>query len=240
MINKLNISKSEIHKVSLSLLQILICSSLAFAQHINYGRLNDISVSATSTETYVPKEAFKKAIGTLDLKDSKAGVTLCTSLIGAPGIPKVNVATLPEATSSSVLERNRNLASFFKKSLENFELLDQPATHQHTEIFRSLVALTNEFSPGASQTILVIESDFISSGYVAEFFDYKDDPPSLMDDFDKIMAAFKADSELPDLTGAEVILVTPGDSELAIWSVRWWRKAFYAFGASQVSIKATL
>lgn len=235
-----NISKSGAYKVSITLLQVLICSSVAFAQHINLGKMRDISVSATSTEPYDAKAAFKKVIGMLNLKDSKASVTMCTSLIGAPGIPKVNVAALPEIESSSVLERNRALAGFFKKGLADFEYLDQPATHRHTEIFRSLVALTNEFTPGASRTIILIESDFISSGHVAEFFDYKDSPSSLMDDFDKIIAAFKADSELPDLTGADVILITPGDSELSIWATRWWRKAFYLFGASKVSIRAAL
>ncbi|MEM9299151.1 MAG: hypothetical protein AAGA64_12285 [Bacteroidota bacterium] len=236
----LNIIESGAHKVSIALLQVLICSSVAFAQHINVGKMRDISVSATSTEPYNSKEAFKKVIGMLDLKDSEASVTLCTSLIGAPGIPKVNVATLPEPESSSVLERNKALASFFKKGLADFEYLDQPATHRNTEIFRSVKALTDQFKPGASRTILIIESDFVSSGYVAEFFNYQDSPSSLMDDFDKIISAFKKDSELPDLKGAEVILITPGDSELAVWSVRWWSKAFYLFGASKVSVRATL
>lgn len=236
----LNIRKSGARKASIVIIQMLICSSVAFAQHINVGKMRDISVSATSTEVYDAKEAFKKVIGMLDLKDSKASVTLCTSLIGAPGIPKVNIARLPKPESSSILDRNKALGAFFKKGLADFEYLDQPATHRNTEIFRSVKALTNQFTPGASRTILIIESDFISSGHVAEFFDYQDDPSSLMNDFDKIIAAFKADSDLPDLTGAEVILVTPGDTEIAYWSVKWWQKAFYLFGASQVSVRAAL
>ncbi|MEO9804804.1 MAG: hypothetical protein ABJF04_16230 [Reichenbachiella sp.] len=220
---------------------LLVTTTFTQAQ-MNVAYPRDVSVSA-STQAFDAKQTFKKVIGMLDLKHAKAGVSLYTTVIGTPGIPKVNVATLPKAEGSSVLEQNRNLSRFLQKGLADFEELDQPATHKRTEIFRSLVVLTDHFEPGANRTLLIIESDFISSGYVAEFFKYSNNPSGLMDDFEKIIEEFKKDNGgiLPDLTGYEVVLVSSaGDNELALWSTRWWKRAMLHFGAKEVKVKAAL
>ena len=239
MDTKTKIIESSVGKMSITCLFLLLLGS-AYAQHINVGYLRDVSVSATSTEAFDAKQKFKKVVLMLDLKDSNAGVNLRSSLIGTPGIPKVNVAILHQSGHfASVHERNNNLHKFLKKGLADFEYLAQPATHKQTQIFRSLVALIGSFEAQSDRTILIIESDFVESGSVAEFLKYKKNPAGLMSDFDKIITAFKADDNLPNLNGAEVILVTPGDSELAVWSARWWEKAMKYFGAKKVSIQAS-
>lgn len=241
--SKRTLSLRSVKRMAMATLSIVFVTiNLSFAQLINAAKIRDVSISATSTQPFEPKDTFKKVINLLDLKDSRAGVNLYTTLIGAPGVPRVNLATLPEVegTFPSKLERNNDLGKFFKKGLHDFEYLDQEATHKQTQIYRSLVAVTSQFNPDADRTLIIIESDFVSSGPLTEFTDYARNPSSLMDDFDQIMSRFRTDSELPDLKGAEVILLTPGDNELALWSSRWWRKAFYAFGASKVSIQATL
>ncbi|GEM_PF-6008067 len=154
---------------------------------------------------------------------------------------RVNVATLPQA-EGSVLDRRRDLSSFLTKGLADFEELAQPTDDQRTEIFRSLCALESQLASGSERTLIILESDFVESGYVAEFLNYANKPPALMDDFEKIIDAFEADNgKLPNFSGAEFILVvTQGDIELAVWSARWWKKALLHFGAKEVVIKAAL
>ena len=241
MEKKINLSKVSISKVGTTIFAISLCVASHAQQVVNAAYMNDISGSAR-TELFEPKKTFKKVINMLDLTDSKDGVNLYTSVIGEPSIVKVNVATLPETEGSSILERNRNISLFLQKGMADFDELAQPTDDQRTEIFRSLISITDHFQPGADRTLLIIESDFVESGYVAEFFDYANTPSALIDDFNKIIAAFKADNgALPDLSGAEVILVvTRGDDELAVFSARWWKRAMLHFGAKEVTVRATL
>ncbi len=221
---------------------ICLISLSVQAQLINVGYATDVSISATRVEPYNAKNTLIKIVNLVEIKDSKAGVHLGTTVIGAPGIPKVGVASLPEATAvfSSVTERRANLAKFLSKSLENLEELDVESNHQQTQIFRAVVALASHFNSDSQRTIVILESDFISSGPACDFFKYGHNPKTVMDDFDAIMEAFKEDNggKWPDLTGAEVYLISPGNTEMAVWSVRFWAKAFYLFGAANVTIRA--
>ncbi|MFY0601664.1 MAG: hypothetical protein JXR03_18465 [Cyclobacteriaceae bacterium] len=209
---------------------------------MNVVYIRDVSGSAEMVE-FDSKKTLKKVLSMLDLKESKAKVNLYTSTIGSHGIPVVNVATLPgvEGRFASAGDRNNDLYSFVKKSLADFAQLDQP-THGSTEIFRTLVAVTDLLEPGADRTILIISSDFISSGAVTSFLKYNP-PEELMKDFEEIMDKFKKDNggKLPNLTGAEVIMVSfAGSNQLAIWSTNFWEDAFYYMGTSNVVKKAAL
>ena len=234
--------KVSTNKVGATILATLLCVA-SYAQQITVAYMPDISTNSR-TEAFEPKETFKKIVGLLDLKDSNAGVSLYTSVIGEPSIARVNVATLPQADGGSVLDRRRNLSRFLQKGLVDFQELAQPVDDSRTEIFRTLVSITDQFQPGVDRTLLIIESDFVENGYVTSFGKYANNPSGLMDDFDKIIAAFKGDNgdSLPDLTGAEVILVvTQNSSELSVWSVKFFKKAMLeTFGAKEVKIKATL
>ena len=213
-----------------------------FAQQINLGYQHDVSMSSSSSSDaeFNPKQAFVNVISLVDIKDPEIGLNLYSSIIGEPGIPKINLAVLPASTGRfpSPSIRRKNLSDFIRKGLTNFQALDQVCDDKNTEIFRSLVALVDQLEPGAAQTILIVESDFISSGKIIDFMKYKDRISDLDKDFDKIIAAFKKDSELPDLSGFEVVMRTTGTSELALWSARWWRRAFYHFGAKDVKMEA--
>ncbi len=210
----------------------------SYAQQVNLGFLRDVSIS--SGAEFNSKQAFLNVIGMVDIKDAKVGLNLYTCVIGEPGIPRVNEAVLPKSegrfTPPSV--RRKSLSAFIRKGLVNFEALNQVCDDSRTEILRSLVALVDQFETGADRTILIVESDFISSGHVADFIKYKNRPSDLMRDFDKIISAFRKDGELPDLSGFEVVMRITGDSQLALWSARWWEKALYLFGASTVKMEA--
>ena len=241
---KLSLSGMGAGKAGTTLCALFIVT-LIHAQKINIGLNNDISNSAVEVK-FNPKEMLGKALSFVDLTDERIGINLYSSVTGEAGIPVVNKATLPEVEGlfPSTSERKQALGKFLRKGLSDFEELAD-TTDRRTEIFRSIVAITDAFDEGASRNILMVRSDFVSSGMVVDFYKYHRNPSQLMDDevFDEIMEAFKRDNsgELPNLSGFEVVLVTSaGGQELALWGTRFWRRAMFHFGAAEVSVRATL
>ena len=229
----------------IALTLVAIATNMVLAQLVAVGFWRDISISVPFEEPFEGKKAFKKVLSLVDFQNNQTiGVELYTSVIGSYGIPIVNKASLPESDRFTPRSRlNAYLPRFLKKGLHHFDYLEQQsASHGSTQIMRSLTTLTSEFEEQADHTILIVQSDFISAGHVVSFFQYQDQPSQLLDDevFEKIMRAFEVDYPLPKLDGAEVFLITPGQTELQLMAVRFWERAFKQLGASEVTIRASL
>ncbi|NQZ78955.1 MAG: hypothetical protein HRT61_22980 [Ekhidna sp.] len=229
-----NISKASVANVTL----LLICF-FSTAQ-INHFQVVDVSISARDIP-FEPKSNLKRVLAQMDLRNVQQEINLYSCVIGEAGITKVNTATLPSPNGVSKVERDRQISSFIKKAMSDFQYLGQPADHGRTEIYRTLCVIQEYFSKNASRNTCTIESDFVESGFIIDFYhSYKGNPSAILADYDKLIELFKADAPMPDFTNVEVILVnTNGDSEIALWSTRFYKKALLeAMNAKSVMVKA--
>ena len=210
---------------------------------INVGYGYDISYSSNESKSFGEKATLIDIVKLLNLQDSKDGVNLYTGTIGSDHTPEFRLASLPEMSKyfGSLDERNSNLGKFYKKALSNLQVLNQPCTASQTQIFRSLKTLQNHLAEGADRTILILQSDMVEASPIINFHDYKSDPSRLVGDaFNEVLSAFEADGNL-ELTGYEIIILNPGNTEVALWSGRFFKRAMEQhWGAKSVTIKAAL
>lgn len=223
----------------LSFLQLTLSKSNAQITHLGY--IQDLSESVNEARIYDLKEAFKEMLAFADIQNEKAGIWLGTTTIGSSGLPQVNTATLPVVKERfpSAIDRRNNMSRFVGEGLDAFSRLDRPADEKQTAIYRSLCAFMDAVPVETpDRAVLVIHSDFISSsGALVSFATYKNNPAELMEAFDTILFDFREDREWPDLSLWEVHMIAPApDSELGLIAIRWWEKAFYAFGAKSVHV----
>ncbi|MCG8640007.1 MAG: hypothetical protein MI862_09725, partial [Desulfobacterales bacterium] len=132
----------------------------------------------------------------------------------------------------STTERNKAIGQFLAKGKADMDYLaSQPCDQLQTNLYRSIIHLVGQLDQQAIQKRIWIFSDLCESSSAFESSRYSKNPARIMKDYDTIKAALEADAPLPDMTGIEFILVTPGNTDLLLWMSRFWEKLLNSKGA---------
>jgi len=228
-------------KVCLILIGLLFTIRPVNAQIVEYAIMRDVSNSSIDAQPLNSDIIFRKVVGELGLQDAKKGVNLHILLCGASRLPEVRLATLPlqEGWLSSSSERTKHLRQFLTKAKADIKFLaEHPADQPQTNLYRALVHLSKQFSKESTEKKIIVISDGAEVSSVINANQYYQQPSDLITDFDKIIEQFQKDSPLPDLTGVEVVLVTPGSTDFHLWLSRFWVKFVQMQGGS-ATVRAT-
>ncbi|MFY0689076.1 MAG: hypothetical protein JXQ90_18035 [Cyclobacteriaceae bacterium] len=239
MINKYFMSPANCFGI-VFLLAIMLVASSIYGQLLEYGIIRDVSESSGVVLTLNADDVFKKVIPDLELEGSKKGVNLRTTTCGENMIPRVNLAQLAEDDSffGSISARNNAIGEFLAKGKADLDhLVGLPCDEQQTNLYRTIVHILRQYDPKSEEKKLVILSDLVEASSVLNMHVYEDDPSALLSSFDELVAALEADVKMPSLVGMEVVLVTPGNSELQLWAARFWSKWLISKGC-EVRVQA--
>lgn len=231
------------NKVGMSLLIALVSWSVSAQSITESALIWDASESATNARSLDAEMTFRKVIVDLKLKeDTKKGINYRTAVCGEHEIPTVRSASLPQVTSMfpSISERNRAVGKFLKKVKADIDFLSGvPCTQLQTNLHRTIVQVTKQFDPEAEEKKLIVVSDMVEVSSIFNMYRYKNNPSGLISDFDAISQVFDRDSSL-DLSGVDVVLVSPGDKDLYLWAARFWERLMKSKGAKTVTIRAAI
>lgn len=213
------------HKVGLILWTLLVITLHNLNAQINEITSVDISQSLISARAFEGVETLKKQIVELDLQNTNKGVNLYTTTIGKNPIPAIRVATLPEHDPwfGSSSKRRSDIATFISKAKRDYEYLSgKECNEKQTNFYRTLVYSLGKVDLSYPTTYIAF-SDAIEVSSVMSMLDYN--PSELISSaYNEVVAKLEADAKLPDLSKVQIIIVTPGNSELVLYSSRFWKK----------------
>lgn len=221
----------------------LFISIEVVAQTTEYAILRDVSEIPNEQCILEEAEVFRTVLTQLDLQGSSKGVTLRTATFGANRIPDIQIAELPEQNRffSSSTQRDDHLRKFLTKAKQDIELMaSEPCGQSQTNLYRALVHISQQIDLKVDQKFLVVISDFILVSSAFNFNTYANNPAAIVgEDYEAIVEALKRDGELPDMSGMEVVLVTPQINDRQMWAARFWKKFFVQEKGAQVIIRAS-
>ncbi|MEO9476821.1 MAG: hypothetical protein ABJG41_14860 [Cyclobacteriaceae bacterium] len=208
---------------------------------IEFNIIKDLSASSNSADAYQSELLLKKVMTDLDLRNFDGEVILRTASLGHHKIPVVQSVRLPSSDwMTPASEKRRNLSTFLAVAKRNIEALGKmPADQDETQSFRTLSYLGNQRSKDA-KSITYCFTDAVECSDLANFKAIAAaDPKKLMEQYDQITRQLLSDTQLPSLDGCKYIFITPGRTDLHLFSIRYFTKLLESFGA-EVEVHTSL
>lgn len=135
----------------------------------------------------------------------------------------------------------------FKKNIQTAigQRQDKIGDQHNSQVYRNLCQhLPRLAKSNAERKALLIFSDLIEhTSSKVSFYQYKNNPEKIIEDYEKISGVFSTDCELGDLSGIEITVVHlphPNHDEIFVNAKKFWQKYLLAHGASTVTFVSNI
>lgn len=224
---------------------LIITTSTALAQLSGKGFVFDASLSGANCQ-FNDDQIFKQTIVDLDLREHpKRGCNFRAAVCGADKVIDIKKATLSEIETRyySSTTRRKELGKFLtdmKAGLQHLAFAE--CNQSETNLYRTICAMRESFISQEDEIDLYIFTDGIIASSVYSFHQsqYKSNPQRILDDYEKIKAAFAKDIPIPDFSGVSITFISSDKTnELSLFALRFWKKFLLEAGAKSVESKAS-